>query len=234
MQSATNRAAGARSMPKTRVGLKRLVRRALGGRTIPDAQLTPPVLGAIGELAADVDALREQLAEAEARAGELEQLADLDPLLGVFNRRAFERELARTSAYARRYRAKASLIFIDLNKFKWINDVYGHKAGDVVLKHVAAILSGNIRRSDVLGRLGGDEFGVILVEANGATALKKAERLEAMIATTPVEVNGVTLLLTASAGAADITGNDTLELLMERADQAMYQSKETWHAGEAR
>lgn len=214
----------------SRIDLMRLVRRALAGHALPEAQLSEPVLGALGQLAMQVEDLDAELAAAKARASDLESLADRDPLLGVFNRRAFERELARTSAHARRYRARASLVFIDLNRFKWINDVYGHKAGDAVLVHVAEIVQSNIRQSDVFGRLGGDEFGVILAEADGEVALRKAERLEAMIATTPMEVDGVTLLLTASAGAADITGNDSLEDLMEQADQAMYRRKQTYHA----
>lgn len=203
-------------------------------RSLNPARLTPKVLDAISDMSAHIDALTQQLADAESRSDQLENLADRDPLLGIFNRRAFERELNRTSAYARRYNAKASLVYIDLNKFKWINDIYGHNTGDAVLVHVAKIIEANIRRSDVFGRLGGDEFGVILAQVDGALALKKAERLEAMIATTPLEAGDITLLLTASAGAADITGQETIENLMERADKAMYERKEVYHAGDKR
>lgn len=220
--------------PGLRFKLRQSARHSDVARKLPPSQLTPPVLDAIGSMSARIDELNHKLVQAEAHSLEMKELADRDPLLGIFNRRAFERELVRTAAFARRYGAKASLVFIDLNKFKWINDVYGHKAGDMVLEHVSKIIETNTRRSDVFGRLGGDEFGVILAQVDGALALKKAERLEAMIATTPVEVNGITLLLTASAGAADVTGEGTLEELMERADQAMYMRKEAYHAADSR
>lgn len=230
--------------PAPKPGLRLARRRAARGsrvaRVLPPALLTPKVLDAIGDMSARIEDLARRLAEAETRSGTLAELADRDPLLDIFNRRAFERELSRTAAYARRYNAKASLVFIDLNKFKWINDVYGHKAGDAVLVHVASIIRANIRRSDIVGRLGGDEFGVILAQVSGELALRKAERLEAMIATTPIEVEGpgdvggVTLLLTASAGAADITGEGSLAEIMERADKAMYKRKEIYHSGDPR
>jgi len=223
-----------RQKPGLRLAQRRKARGTQVARSLPQSTLTPKVLDAIGEMSARIEDLARRLAEAESRSGELAELADRDPLLGIFNRRAFERELARTAAYARRYGAKASLVFIDLNKFKWINDVYGHKAGDAVLVHAASIIEANIRRSDIVGRLGGDEFGVILAQVDGALALRKAERLEAMIATTPIEVDGVTLLLTASAGAADITGEGTLADIMERADQEMYKRKEVYHSGDTR
>lgn len=220
--------------PGLRLTRRRQARGTSVARSLPPSSLTPKVLDAIGEMSSRIEDLARRLAEAENRSGELAELADRDPLLGIFNRRAFERELSRTAAYARRYDSKASLVFMDINKFKWINDVYGHKAGDAVLVHIAAIIEANIRRSDVVGRLGGDEFGVILAQVDGDLALRKAERLEAMIATTPIEVDGVTLLLTASAGAADITGERSLADIMEKADQEMYKRKEVYHSSDTR
>src|SRR5690606_31357294 len=127
-----------------------------------------------------------------------------------------------------------SVVFIDLNKFKWINDVYGHQAGDRVLAHVGAILQANVRSSDIVGRLGGDEFAVILVQADKEAARAKAERLEAIIATTPIEIDGTIILLTASAGAEEITSRADLESQLGSADAAMYRRKEEYHAADTR
>ncbi|MFV2092654.1 MAG: GGDEF domain-containing protein [Hyphomicrobiales bacterium] len=205
-----------------------------GGYKIPINQLTPPVLGALGQLSDEIDRLNRVLAESEAKRQALAALADRDPLLAMFNRRAFERELWRTAAYVERYGASACLVFIDMNKFKWINDVYGHTAGDTVLRHVGKLIEQNTRQSDVIGRLGGDEFAVILSQTSGEMGVRKAERLEAIIATTPVDLDGTTVLLTASAGVADITGTGDLVALMERADASMYSRKEIYHAADRR
>ena len=93
---------------------------------------------------------------------ELEARADIDPLLDILNRRGFERELKRALAYVKRYGTQAALMFIDLDGFKAVNDRHGHGAGDALLKAVARELIGHVRASDVVGRLGGDEFGVVI------------------------------------------------------------------------
>ena len=119
---------------------------------------------------------------ARARVGELEARADIDPLLDILNRRGFERELKRALAHVKRYGTQAALMFVDLDGFKGINDRYGHGAGDALLKAVARELSANVRASDVVGRLGGDEFGVLIWRVEEAQASAKARELEAMIA----------------------------------------------------
>ena len=223
-----------RPSPRLLADLRRRFAGPGSGFNVPLSQLTPQVLAALGALSDDVDHLKHQLAEADMKRQALAELADRDPLLAMFNRRAFERELWRTAAYVERYGASACLIFIDMNKFKWINDVYGHAAGDTVLRHVAKLIEQNTRQSDVIGRLGGDEFAVILSQTSGQMGVRKAERIEAIIATTPVDLDGTTVLLTASAGVADITGTDDLVALMERADASMYQRKEVYHASDRR
>lgn len=198
------------------------------------AEITPAIAALLANLAGQLEEARRARAEAEARIAELEDLADRDPLLDILNRRAFERELERMAAQIERYGGQASVLFIDLNKFKWINDVYGHQAGDAVLAHVGEIIAKNVRSSDLVGRLGGDEFAVILVQADKQAAIAKAERLEAMIATTPIDIGGTTILLTASAGAEEITGVADLKAKLESADSAMYQRKEQYHAADQR
>ena len=122
-------------------------------------------------LLAEIERLKHDLVLAAQRIAELEARADDDPLLGILNRRGFERELTRSLAYVKRYGAGAALMFIDLDGFKSVNDRHGHIAGDALLKAVAAALKGHVRASDVVARLGGDEFGVLMWNADEALAL---------------------------------------------------------------
>ncbi|MHA1523339.1 MAG: GGDEF domain-containing protein [Alphaproteobacteria bacterium] len=234
MKRPANSKSNRRLTPNSLMVLRRRFAGPGAANKIPPGQLTPQVLAALGRMADEVDRLNQKLTKVENRCSTLAALADRDPLLSMFNRRAFERELWRTAAYVERYGVAACLVFIDMNKFKWINDVYGHAAGDTVLRHVAQLIAHNTRQTDIIGRLGGDEFAVILSQTSGEMGVRKAERIEAIIATTPVDLDGTTVLLTASAGVADITGTGDLAALMERADASMYQRKEIYHASDRR
>ena len=128
----------------------------------PSPQKKRPVRSVAMRLAAEVDRLQAELTAARVKVTELEARADVDPLLDILNRRGFERELRRSLAYVRRYGTAAALVYLDLDQFKPINDRYGHAAGDRVLKAVVETLQRSVRESDVVGRLGGDEFGVLL------------------------------------------------------------------------
>src|SRR4051794_41410327 len=121
---------------------------------------TPP--GAAAALARENAELRAELLALRARLAEAEGLADRDALTPLLNRRALMRELARTLAAVERYGRPASLVYFDLDGLKAINDRFGHAAGDAVLRAVAQRLIGHVRASDVAGRMGGDEFAVIL------------------------------------------------------------------------
>ena len=158
----------------------------------------------------------------QARITELEAAADTDPLTGVFNRRGFDRELKRTLAYIDRYWTRAALLYVDLDRFKPVNDTHGHAAGDAILKAVAATLSRNVRASDTVARLGGDEFAVILWNLSEADAAKKARALEAAVAAASVDCDGVALSVGASIGLATINPRDDLARITAAADQAMY------------
>src|SRR5215510_13086233 len=127
-------------------------------------------LGALMRLAAERDALAEKLAVAE-------DLADRDTLTPTLNRRAFIRELHRTMSEVERYKTPAAVLYVDLDGFKALNDCYGHAAGDAVLKHVGRLLVDSVRESDIVGRLGGDEFGIILNRAPADEARVKAASL---------------------------------------------------------
>src|SRR6185312_15660854 len=133
-------------------------------------EVSDAALAALERLAAERDDLKDKLAAAEA-------LADRDTLTPTFNRRAFLRELHRTMSEVERYKTPAAVLYVDLDGFKALNDCYGHAAGDAVLKHVGRLLVDSVRESDVIGRLGGDEFGVILNRANSDEARAKARTL---------------------------------------------------------
>ena len=182
------------------------------------------------ELFAEVVRLRRALAEANERVAELEARADVDPLLDVLNRRGFERELTRSLAYFERYGTQAGLIFIDLDGFKPINDIYGHTAGDALLKAVAATLVSRVRASDVVARLGGDEFCVLMWNAEESRVLSKALELETIIARARVEYNGAQLSVGASAGGVALRTAVTAADLIAEADRAMYVRKKSKRA----
>jgi diguanylate cyclase (GGDEF)-like protein len=177
-------------------------------------------------LAAEVARLREELAAAKRRIAELEAHADIDPLLEILNRRGFERELARSLAYIQRYGTAAALMFIDLDGFKAINDRHGHAAGDALLKAVAAALTCHVRASDVVGRLGGDEFGVVMWNVGGAQATARALDLERLIAEACIPHGAARLCVGASVGVVPLTGGAQVARILDEADRAMYARKE--------
>jgi diguanylate cyclase (GGDEF)-like protein len=186
----------------------------------------PPSRAVIMRLAAEVDALAAQLQDSRARILDLEARVDVDPLTDVLNRRGFERELKRSLAYVKRYGTSAALIYIDLDGFKPVNDRHGHGAGDAVLKAIAAALVRNVRASDVVARIGGDEFAVLLWNVNGANAAAKAGALEAAAYGTPVRWNSSTLVVGASAGVVLLGALDSPSDVIARADAAMYARKD--------
>lgn len=192
---------------------------------IPDAELTPTVRSALFPMRAEVEKLRAELSVARSQVQELESLANRDPLLDLFNRRAFMRELERALAMADRYDAKSCLIFIDVNDLKKINDERGHRAGDAALMHVASVLSQNVRQTDAAGRLGGDEFGLILTHMEKPMAESKAAQLAELISRTPVMLRGEEMPVCISYGAARIEKGSSVEQIVEYADHAMYEQK---------
>jgi diguanylate cyclase (GGDEF)-like protein len=181
-----------------------------------------PTPGDPAALARENAELRAELGRLQARLEEMEGLADRDALTPLFNRRALVRELVRTRDFAGRYDAPASLAYFDLDGLKAINDRFGHAAGDAALKAVAAQLLGHIRGSDVAGRMGGDEFAVILAQSNGFQAEAKAEALAAAIAASPVEGLPAAMQVKVSWGVAEIRPDAEPEAVIAEADAAMY------------
>ncbi|HWA69749.1 MAG TPA: GGDEF domain-containing protein [Rhizomicrobium sp.] len=192
---------------------------------IPEAEFTPRVRDAIMGLMGEVDTLRRELSQTKARLDEVEKTADQDGMLPLLNRRAFVRELTRYIAFTGRYNTPASLIYFDLNYLKRTNDELGHAAGDAMLAHFAQVLLDHVRDSDCVGRLGGDEFGVLLSHANQDQALKKADSLAEALKSSPTIWNGHEIAVSFAYGAFELKQGDSPEIAMTRADQAMYAQK---------
>jgi diguanylate cyclase (GGDEF)-like protein len=185
-----------------------------------------PPTGQAALLLAEIDRLKAELIRAEWRIADLEARADVDPLLDIFNRRGFERELTRSLAYVKRYGTDAVLVYLDLDGFKAINDRYGHAAGDALLKAVASALTKHVRASDVVARLGGDEFAVLMWNVSEAHAVAKARELERTIEQTRVAHNGATLLVGASGGIAPLRPDGKAAEVIDAADKEMYARKQ--------
>jgi diguanylate cyclase (GGDEF)-like protein len=205
--------------------------RAAGARPVrdePEPHTAQPARNIPSELAVllgEVQRLEGELAAARSRMKELETTADIDAVTGIFNRRGFDRELARSLAYVKRYGTRAALFYIDLDGFKPVNDQYGHAAGDAVLKAIAEMLTRAVRASDTVARLGGDEFGLILWNLGEGDAGSKAWALEAAITEAAIDWEGEVLAVGASIGFAMIGANDEVAAVVARADQAMYARK---------
>jgi diguanylate cyclase (GGDEF)-like protein len=169
--------------------------------------------------------LKDELSRALALIGELQKTAETDFLLGIRNRRGFDRDLARAIAYIKRYQATAALIVLDVDRLKPINDNFGHAAGDEVLKAVAAVLTAQVRSSDVVARLGGDEFAILLWNLTETDARAKAVLMEQKIDRLGFVFRDRTVSAGASAGIAMLDAHAEIGKALEAADSAMYLRK---------
>ena len=192
---------------------------------IPEGEFTPRVRDAIVTLMAEVDGLRRELDATRRRLDEAEKNADQDHLLPLLNRRAFVRELMRCISFADRYSTPSSLIYFDLNDFKSVNDAHGHAGGDAVLRQFANVLVANVRETDAVGRVGGDEFAILLSHADQAQAHKKADLLAEQVRNSPTVWNGQPIPLSFAYGAFELKAGDSPEQAIARADEAMYVHK---------
>ena len=174
-----------------------------------------------------IRALRAQ----ERHAAELQRLARTDPLTEVLNRRQFFEVGLQEFSRARRYGNTLSLLMLDIDYFKVVNDTRGHPTGDRVLQRLAEIMSTVVREQDAVGRLGGEEFAVILPETELAGALASAERLRAAVEQAEIACatgDGYVVRVTVSIGVAASTADDaSFEAVLARADKRLYAAKET-------
>ncbi|MEZ5832873.1 MAG: GGDEF domain-containing protein [Dongiaceae bacterium] len=195
-----------------------------------ETELSPNVRAALMALLDEVGRLRKELELTRKRISHLERMADEDSMLPIANRRAFVRELTRLISYCERYGTAGSVLYFDLNGMKEINDRYGHPAGDEALRHFARILVANVRDSDVVGRLGGDEFGVILAQADDLQARDKARSLVELVETEPVTWQGEALQLSCAVGIHQFSAKQNADEALSKADADMYDEKRRYYA----
>lgn len=171
--------------------------------------------------------LFEDITGARQTADQLVYLAERDALTGLYNRHRFNEELGRMIADAERHGSCVALLFFDLDEFKYINDTFGHRAGDAMLIRVAGEVAGQVRRNEIFARLGGDEFAILVPDISGEMLHVLADRITQSIAHVRFQFEGQSLRLTTSLGIALFPDHArNVEDLIARADTAMYQAKE--------
>lgn len=162
--------------------------------------------------------------ELEISKANAEELARIDELTRLYNRRAFYESGKRLVSYCQRHNEMISVIVMDIDNFKDINDSFGHAAGDAALEHISKLLRLRFRKSDVAARIGGEEFGILLPAANTETAEQLAEELRQGIEETSITFDEKIIKVTASIGVT--SGDSDLDILVKHADIAMYRAKE--------
>ena len=173
----------------------------------------------LNDMGSRLNQLNEEL-QAAKRAGQRDALTQL------FNRASFDDRLTRTASLRRLYENPACLLMIDLDNFKWVNDKYGHHAGDGVLKALATVMSEVFaRKTDFVARFGGDEFAVILGETVADDACRIASKLVKLARDIRIECEGKPIHVTVSVGVAEIGRNEAPDAWFERADKALYSAK---------
>jgi diguanylate cyclase (GGDEF)-like protein/PAS domain S-box-containing protein len=171
--------------------------------------------------------LFEDVTRQRQTADQLIYLAERDALTGLYNRHRFNEELNRMIADAQRHHSRVALLFFDLDDFKFINDTFGHRAGDAMLIRVAGEVAGQVRRNEIFVRLGGDEFAMLVPDVSDEMLRVLAERVTRSIAMVRFQFEGQSLRLTSSLGIAIYPDHaDNAEDFVARADAAMYQAKE--------
>ena len=174
-----------------------------------------------------VTSIIRDITERKRFENQLQHLADHDALTELFNRRRFDQELAEYVSYTARYGGKGSVFLLDLDRFKYVNDTRGHKAGDEVIRAVGRALHDSVRKTDVVARLGGDEFAVLLRDADQDTAERIAEGMLETIRERRLPLEGQRISMTTSIGIVCFEDEDpAVEDVMVSADLAMYAAKE--------
>ena len=173
----------------------------------------------------EIERLRAELERCHARIRELDRLAHYDSLVGLPNRRSFLENLERLLARVKRYGGPAAVISIDADGLKAINDRFGHDAGDKALIEISSALKASVRDSDLVARLSGDEFGILLEQADELRAWQTALRVTETLDAWRFCIDGTCLPLSAAVGVAAIRAEDTIESVLKRADKEMYRIK---------
>jgi diguanylate cyclase (GGDEF)-like protein len=192
---------------------------------IARAEFTASVRRALWVLLGEARNLRSELERTRALLKRAEEAVDRDHLLPILNRRAFVRELDRQIASVSRYGTPASLAYIDLDALKIVNDAWGHPCGDALLVHFTSLLLLVLRRSDIVGRLGGDEFGVVLLHTEEHQAPGTFARIAAAIDAKPLIWQNMPIPMRFTAGVAQLADGMDAEATLAAADAAMYRQK---------
>ena len=166
--------------------------------------------------------LLDEISVLKTRILHLEQAADTDPLVPVYNRRAFMREVKRAQTVMSRYDILSCMIFFDLNGFKAINDRFGHGIGDDLLLKIGSLLKSSVRECDMVARIGGDEFAVLLFKSNEVVAKAKAASLACRIAEQSIPHPSGPIACTTAWGISACHPEDSAKQILDRADRAMY------------
>lgn len=212
-----------------RVLLSETVRRRKDGSLIDVAATVSPIFDPQDQVIG-ISTVAHDITERRRYESQLRDLAEHDPLTGVHNRRAFDGAVREQLARARRYGETATIVSVDLDDFKSINDQHGHGIGDSVLQACADTLRRRVRECDMVARVGGDEFALLLQHADAVTAESVVRDLRARIEEISVWTSGCQVAVRASFGVAVIDGSIDDEEVRRRADEAMYVEKAHHHA----
>lgn len=205
--------------------LRRLLNEVLTEGGWKQEDLSPQQVRVLVSLISDRQTLVRTVHDQHEELQRLRNDADHDPLIPVYNRRAFLRELTRQLSFCYRYEARACLIYIDLDRFKEINDRFGHSTGDLALKKFGEILSAHTRESDLVGRLGGDEFAVLLINADEEHGQHKADMFREDVTKLRFGNADGEIGFGLSCGVAVWHRGESAEAFINRADEAMYREK---------
>jgi len=199
----------------------RLLESVKDGNSLTD----PEPWSLLEEVLGIVATAEKRIAEQRNRIEALESMVMTDPLTSLESRRGFETHLERILGVARRHNDTGVLVYIDMDNFKITNDKYGYQAGDAVLMNVADVLRKNTRTSDVVARIGGDEFAVLLTHTGPAESLYRARHLNTFLTQSEAHYRDLMLPLSASFGTAPYGPETDKKDLLRRADSEMYKEK---------
>ncbi len=204
-----------------------IVNKRRDGSQYDEELIITPVLDESGEIRHFVG-IKQDISERKRLEEELQNLASTDPLTGLPNRRHFLAQLQLEVARQQRFHeTPATLLMLDLDHFKRVNDTHGHAAGDAVLRRFAELIRASLRKTDLAGRLGGEEFAILLYGSDRVSATDYAERLRQQIAAENIAFDGTTLRINVSIGVTALCAADTCtDTALARADKALYQAKE--------
>ena len=177
-------------------------------------------------MVAEISRLRAEVARLETRVEELDRLANMDALVPVANRRGLIAQLDMMIARHERHGTPAALLFVDVDGLKALNDAFGHAAGDAALIHLTEMMVASVRQTDMVARIGGDEFAILLDHADEASARDTTARLVDTVADCEFCFEGKCLPLSIAIGFTVLEEGDSPEAVLDRADEAMYVQKD--------